>query len=73
MVPVGALVQATLDAPADPASCSGIDTEWSVPDGPVSTIALRVWVLAPTVSVQLTVTWSIPPLVTVAVGLANAR
>ena len=40
----------------------------------VTSVAARVWVLDPTVSVQLTCTrWAVAVLVTDTVGLANAR
>src|ERR1700743_1907444 len=70
-----ALVQLTEPAPDEPAACSGIDAVLLSPAMPVvSTVAERVWVLEPTVRVQVTVTcFPVAPLVTVAVGLAKAR
>src|ERR1700683_246508 len=74
--PVGTeLVQATLDAPAGPASCSGIDVLAGIVVVPVLTVAERVCVLLPTVRVPgtLTCTAGAPAPVPVTSGLANAR
>ena len=50
------LEQLTPALPEPPASCSAIDALLLAVEVPVSIVALRVWVLLPTVSVQLTVT-----------------
>jgi hypothetical protein len=76
--PVGTeLVQATLDAPAGPASCNGIDVLAGIVVVPVLTVAERVCVLLPTVRVQDTFTTAAlgapPAPVTVTSGLANAK
>ena len=74
--PVGTEAEhATVEAPAVPPTWSGIDMVEVWPAFPlVGITAVRVSVPEPTVSVQLTATrWLVAPLVTVAVGLANAR
>src|ERR1700743_1816379 len=69
------LVQLTALVPEGPATCRGIDALVVSPAVPVvSMVVERVWVLEPTVRVQVTVTCCpVAPLVTVAVGLAKAR
>ena len=74
-VPDTELWQLTPAVPDCPGTCRGIEALVVSPEVPVvSIVAARVSVLEPTVSVQLTLTcWTVLVLVTVAVGLANAR
>ena len=75
-VPVATVaVHVTVAVPEAPVNCSGIDSVVTFVAVPlVTSVTVRVWVLDPTVSVQLAWTrWAAAVLVTDTVGLASAR